>query len=170
MSDTNEFDTSVSDDAGPGVLRQKLEQALAVLRTKEKELADLRTAESQRSVKQTWDELAVPDAIRKLYKGEETAEAIASWWNDSKALFNVQAAEEQPQALQPTEAELAQQQAAQQFQEASGLGTNGLQSGFDAVMREAEQAAQAYKAGTMSRADFDAAKARVHEGMHTPTH
>jgi len=151
---SDEFDTSVEDNTQPGVLRQKLEQALAALKQKDKELADLRTAEAQRSVKSTWDELKVPDAIRKLYNGDTSPDAIKSWWEDSKGLFNVQAGEEQPTGQEPSQEELAQRNAAQLLQEASGLGTSGLQGGNAAAFAKAQEIKS--KGTGATQADLDA--------------
>lgn len=169
MSDTsqNEFET-VDENAEPGQLRQRLEQAIAALKAKDKELAELKTVEAQRSVKATWDELKVPDVIRKLYNGDTSADAIKAWWEDSKGLFNIEQAAEQPSRPEPTPEQVAQQKAAQQFQEASGLGTNAINSGFDAAQAKAQNAIEAYRNGQMSRADFEAAKAEVYGATNTP--
>lgn len=168
MSDTpSEFDTT-DDNAQPGVLRQKLEQALAVIKQKDKELADLNAFKASISVKATWDELKVPAPIREFYKGEQTTEAMKEWWEASKGFFNIPVAEDAPADEQPTPEQVAQQQAAQQFQEAQTLGTNAIQSGFDAVKKTAENATEAYRNGQMSRADFLAARDKVYEGLNTP--
>jgi hypothetical protein len=167
VSDISEFET-VDDNAQPGVLRQKLTEAYALVKQKDKELAELNAFKAGISVKATWDELKVPDAIRKLYNGDTSADAIKAWWNDSKGLFNVEQAAEQPGQPEPTPEQVEQQQAAQQFQEAQNLGTNAIHSGFDAVKQAAESAAEAYRNGQMSRADFDAARAKVYEGLNTP--
>jgi len=165
----NEFET-VDENAEPGKLRQLLAQAHATLKQKDKELADLNAFKASISVKATWDELKVPDRIRKLYNGDTSADAIKAWWEDSKGLFNVESAEEQPAEQQLTPEQVEQQQAAQQFQDASSLGTNAIHSGFDAVKQKADNAAEAFKAGRMSRADFDAARAAVYEGLNTPAY
>lgn len=170
MSDINEFET-VDDNAQPGVLRQKLTEAYALVKQKDKELAELNAFKAGISVKATWDELKVPAAIRKMYEkgnGEKTPDAIKAWWEESKPLFNIEVAEAEQVEQQPTPEEVEQQQAAQQFQEAQNLGTNAIHSGFDAVKQAADNAAEAYRNGQMSRADFDAARAKVYEGLNTP--
>lgn len=169
MSDINEFET-VDDNAQPGVLRQKLTEAYALVKQKDKELAELNAFKAGISVKATWDELKVPDAIRKLYNGDTSADAIKAWWNDSKGLFNVEQAAEQPGQPEPTPEQVEQQQAAQQFQEAQNLGTNAIHSGFDAIKQEAANLAASFRAGRMSSADYDAAKAKLNEAMNTPVY
>ena len=164
----SEFET-VDDQTQPGVLRQKLEQAIAALKQSNARITELETAATQRTVEATWNELKVPDAIRKLYNGDTSPDAIKAWWQESQGLFNVQAAEETPQAQEPTPEQAAQQAAAQQFQEASGLGANAFNAGFDSVQQQAKNAIEAYKAGQMSRADYDAAVAKIYEtGLNTP--
>lgn len=170
MSDTpNEFET-VDDEQEPGKLRQLLKQAHAQLKQKDKELTELRTVESQRAAKATWDELKVPAKIRALYNGEKDPAAMKQWWDEYREVFNVEVAEEQPVEPQPTPEEQAQQQAAQQFQDASTLGTNAIHSGFDAIKQEAANVAASFKAGRMSRADYDAAVTKLNESMNTPAY
>lgn len=164
-----EFET-VDDTTQPGVLRQKLEQAIALLRQKDQEITTLKTAETQRTVESTWSELKVPDAIRKLYNGDTSADAIKAWWEDSKGLFNIQVAEEQPAAPELTPEQQAQHAAAQQVQDASAMGANAFHAGFETVQQQAKNAAEAYKNGTMSRADYDAAITKVYEATKTPAY
>ncbi len=169
MSDTlNEFET-VDDNTQPGKLRQLLEQALAANKQLTQKVTDLETADKQRTVESTWNDLKVPDAIRKLYNGDTSPDAIKAWWDDSKGLFNIQVAEEQPAQPQLTPEQQAQQAAAQQFQEASAIGNNAFHAGFDAVQKQATDAKQAYANGQMSRADFDAALKQVYQGLGTRT-
>jgi hypothetical protein len=163
VSDTpnEEFD-QVDDEEQPSKLRQLLKQKAAENKQLLEKLAALESAEVQRSVKATWDELKVPDVIRKLYTGDTSTDAIKAWWNDSKGLFNIQAAEETPAPPEPTPEELAQQEAAQRFQDASSLGTNAIQSGFDAIKAQVEQAKG------LRGTDYEAAKAKIYEQMGTP--
>lgn len=163
MSDTaNEFETVDENEQEPGKLRQLLKQAHAQLKQVTKERDDLNAFKAQISVNSTWDELKVPDRIRKLYNGDTSADAIKAWWEDSKGLFNVEVAEAAAAERQPTPEELEQQQAAQQFQDASSLGTNAIHSGFDTVKQSVENATEAYRNGG-SRADFDAARRKIYE-------
>lgn len=166
MTDNPEF-AQVDDNTQPGVLRQKLEQALAVLKQKDQEIAALKTAETQRTVESTWNELKVPDAIRKLYNGDTSADAIKAWWEDSKGLFNIQAADEAPAVQQPPSSErLAAIQAAQQFQQASTLGTDALNSGFDAATAASEKAKAILR--TKGRgADYEAARQEMYTALNT---
>lgn len=163
MSDTtNEFETVDDNEQEPSKLRQTIKRFAAEKAELLKKLEALESAEVQRSVKSTWDELKVPEVIRKLYTGDTSTDAIKAWWEDSKGLFNIQTAEETPAPPEPTPEELAERQAAQQFQEASGLGTNAIHSGFDAIKAQVE------KAKVLTGADYDAAKAQIYEAMGTP--
>lgn len=163
MSDTpNEFETVDDNEQEPGKLRQLLKQAHATLKQKDKELLELLSEKAATVAKTTWDELKVPAPIRDFYKGEQTPDAMKQWWEASKGFFNIEAGEEAPVTEQPSEQELAQQQAAQQFQDASSLGTNAIHSGFDAIKAQVEQAKG------LRGADYDAAKAKIYEAMGTP--
>lgn len=168
MSDIdNEFETPDENAQEPGQLRQLLKQAHAQLKAVTKERDELNAFKASLSVKATWDELKVPDAIRKLYNGDTSTEAIKAWWEDSKGLFNIEQAAEQPAEQQLTPEQVEQQQQAQQFQDAQALGSNAIHSGFDAVKRAAENAAEAYRTGQMSRADFNAARKAHYEATGT---
>lgn len=165
MTDNPEF---ILDDGADGQdaskLRQLLKQAHATLKQKDQELEALRSAEVQRTAKATWDELKVPDRIRKLYQGEQTPEAMKQWFEEYRDIFNVEVAEEQPGEPQLTPEQVAQQAAAAAFQEASSLGSDALNSGLDAVNAKV-QAAKGLKG-----ADLAAAKAEVYKALGFPEH
>lgn len=171
MSDTavGEFD-QVDDNTQPGKLRQLLEQALAANKQLTTKVTDLETAATQRAVDSTWNELKVPDVIRGMYTGDKTADAIKAWWDSAKGLFNVEAVEQQAPEVQAqvTPEQQANLQAAQQFQQASGLGDSGFVTGFEATQKQAAETAEAYKTGRMSEADFLAARDKFYEGQGTP--
>lgn len=153
VSDNSEF---VDDDTtqDPGKLRQLLKQAHATLKAKDKELEDLRSAESQRTVKSTWDELKVPDVIRGFYNGDKTPDAMKQWWEASKGFFNIEASVEQPAVQeQETEQQREHREAAERYQEATSLGSDALEGGFDAAVEKAKQAAK-----TLTGTDLAAAK------------
>jgi len=166
VTENNEF-ASVDENTQPGKLRQLLEQALATNKQLTEKISALETAEAQRSVQATWNELKVPDAIRKLYNGDTSADAIKQWWEDSKGLFNIQAVEEQAPAVEQLTAEQqAAQQAAQQFQQASAIGTDspvGTSGAAEAKVAEAKQIARTKGRG----ADFEAARQAFYEATGT---
>ena len=152
MSDTNEF---VDDDTqqDPGKLRQLLKQAHATLKQKDKELADLLGEKAESAARSTWDELKVPDFVRGLYNGDNTPDAMKQWWETSKGFFNIEAVVDTPAGEQESDEQRTQREAAERYQEATGLGTDALEGGFDAAVAKAKQAAK-----TMSGADLKAAK------------
>jgi len=163
VSDNSEF---VDDDTqqDPGKLRQLLKQAHAQLKQKDKELEDLRTAEAQRTVKSTWDELKVPDFVRGLYNGDKTPDAMKQWWETSKGFFNIEAVEEAPaKQEQETEEQRAHREAAERYQEATSLGSDALAGGFDAAITKAQQAAK-----TLKGADLEAAKREFYQASGFP--
>jgi hypothetical protein len=162
VSDTNEFVTDDTDSQDPGKLRQLLKQAHATLKQKDQELESLRSQEAERSAQAAWDELKVPDAIRDFYKGEQTPEAMKAWWEDSKSFFNIEQAE-QDKTVQQTPEQQAQRAAAEQYQQAAGLGTDSLATGVEAAFAKA----QATK--TLGRgAEFDAARKALYEAQGVP--
>lgn len=164
MSDTsNEF---VDDDTtqDPGKLRQLLKQAHATLKQKDKELQDLLTEKATTVVKSTWDELKVPDFYRGLYNGDKTPDAMKQWWEASKGFFNIEAGEQSPAGeVQETDEQRAHRESAERYQEATSLGTDALQDGFDAVTVKAKQAAK-----NLSGADLAAAKAEFYRSTGLP--
>lgn len=134
-----------------GTLRKKLEDALSILREQNAELTKLRTERAETVLSQTWDELDVPQAIRKLYQGEKTADAIKAWWEDSRSLFNLQSADETPSE---TETEKARREQYQQVQGASAIGADTNVSGLDAALAKGVELKD--RAGATTQADRDA--------------
>lgn len=167
MSDTpGEFD-QVDIEQEPSKLRQLLKQAAVEKKQLLEKLSALESAETQRAIGSAWNELKVPAAIRELYKGEQSVDAIKSWVEAARGFLNLEAAADEPETPELTPEQQAQHAAAQQFQEASAIGANAFHAGFETVQQQAKNAAEAYKNGTMSRADYDAAVAKVYEGMQT---
>jgi hypothetical protein len=161
VSNTDEFVTDDSDSQDPGKLRQLLKQAHAQLKQKDQELESLRSQEAERSAQAAWDELKVPDRIRKLYTGDKDPAAMKTWWDEYRDIFNVDVAEEQKP--QETPEQEAQRAAAEQYQQAAGLGTDSLATGVEAAFAKA----QATK--TLGRgAEFEAARKALYEAQGVP--
>lgn len=147
----NEFSTTDANAQDPGTLRKLLEQKIAELKAVTAENVTLKSKQLEQQLGATWQELQVPDAIRKLYQGDPTADAIKAWWADSKGLFNIEVAAETP-VDSPEQVELAQQmQAAQQAATLGGDATSGGYAAFGAKAQEIKG-----KQGPVLQADLDA--------------
>lgn len=157
MSDNGEFNQDDNDgQQNGGTLRQKLEQALAALKAKDQELEALRSKETERTVKATWDELQVPAPIREFYKGDQTPDAMKQWWEASKGFFNVQAVEEKPAEQQElTPEQLAAQAAAEAFADASSIGRDAPAGAVNAIDAKVQAAKK------LKGADFEAAQREI---------
>lgn len=165
MSDTsNEFVLDDNDGANQsgGTLRQKLEQAVALLNQLKTENEQLKSEKTQRTVNETWDTLSVPAPIREFYKGDQTPDAMKQWWEASKGFFNIQATEEQGQAEELSPEQQANQDAARRYQEATSLGTDAITGGFDAVTAKVQQAKG------LRGAELAAAKAEIYKHLDVP--
>jgi len=160
VPDTNEFvldDTDGANQSG-GTLRQKLEQAVALLNQFKAENEALKSEKTNTVIKSAWDELQVPEFYRGLYNGDKTPDAIKTWWEASKGFFNIEANEEAPAGQeQETEQQREHREAAERYQEATSLGSDALTDSFDAVTAKAKQAAK-----SLSGADLAAAKAEYY--------
>ena len=163
MSDNNEFnqDDTNGQPSGSG-LRAKLEQALAENAQLKKQFEELQSKETERAVNTTWDELKVPDAIRTLYKGEQSVDAIKQWVEAGRGFFNFEAAQEAPVEQQATPEQLAAQAAAEAFADASSIGTDTNIGGVDALQAKV-QAAKGLKG-----AELAAAKAEIYKALQVP--
>lgn len=91
MSDEfNEFGgeeaTKKSDGGG---LRKFAEEQKARAEALEKELAELRKWRTEQSVKAIFDELKVPEKVRKFYSGEAEADKVKAWVEENADVFNL---------------------------------------------------------------------------------
>lgn len=106
------------------------------------QIAEFQTQQKQTQVKQTWDSLGVPEAIRGFYKGDDDAEAIKSWWEASKGFFNIPDPEGDKSGGTPPAppADPEQQNGLQQVAQAASLGQDQPASlTQDAIMQAAQQ-------------------------------
>lgn len=87
MSDFNEFAPSETDD-GKG-LRSKLEGVLAQLKTVSAELETAKAERAQASLKNLFDELGVPEKVRKFYSGDADPAQVKTWVDENKDVFNL---------------------------------------------------------------------------------
>lgn len=166
MPDTNEFvlDDTDGNQSG-GTLRQKLEQAVALLNQLKTENETLKSEKTNTVIKSAWDQLQVPEFYRGLYNGDKTPDAIKTWWEASKGFFNIEAGEENKPAVQEQETEQQREhrEAAERYQEATSLGSDALTDSFDAVTAKAKQAAK-----SLSGAELAAAKAEFYRDSKLP--
>lgn len=138
MSDVNEFiDTDISAVQEPGKLRAHLEQMIALVKEKDQRISEMETQAADNAARSVWDELSVPQPIRDMYRGDTTPDGIRSWWDQSKNLFNLPAAEEAP-AETPEEKTRREQLAS--VQDASALGSDhNAGTGMDTFQRKAQE-------------------------------
>lgn len=179
--DANEFLSGVGTD-GDGdsdlvrFLRGKVKEAAKNLKTLHDENTAFKSAATKQTLESAWTELKVPEAVRKFYTGEPTADAVKTWFEENKAVFNLggeqKSETDQSQQLTPEQQAQASQLQAQlqSVQTATTIGTDiGNQLGFDAL--KAEGAALGQKSALTNMAELDAhlAKLGFGEGGVIPT-
>lgn len=98
--DANEFlssigvdpDGSDADTSAVKMLRKTVKELGAKLSAANDKIAAFEKEKTDGLISKTWEDLKVPEPIRKMYHGEKTPEAIKSWWQESKSFFNLEAA------------------------------------------------------------------------------
>lgn len=121
--DANEFLSDIPEDGQPtqgGVLRKKLEQALALLAEKDRVISGFRDEKIKTEVSEAWG--IVPEKFRGLYNGDpKDPKAISSWIEAASALGVIPAGEQKP-GSKPAE-DHPDTAALKQFSEAANLGS-----------------------------------------------
>lgn len=139
-----------------GQLRKLLEDQIKLNKNLQKQLDEMKSADVERAVADTWDNLKVPEGLRKGYRGDETPEAIASWWKDISPFVNVQSggddAGTQPQATTETDEQREQRQQIQATQRASGLGGDFASSVEEGIAKGQELRA---RGSAITQAELD---------------
>lgn len=152
MSDANEFiDTDTATIQEPGKLRERLETMIALVKEKDTRIAEMETQAAENSARVVWDDLGVPQPIRDMYRGDTAPDAIRSWWDQSKTLFNLPAAEAAPAE---TPEERARRDQLASVQDASALGTDtNAGTGTDTFYNAAQELKR--KSDRFTQADLD---------------
>jgi hypothetical protein len=99
MSDDFDADEFLTDDEGNEQedspllkkLRAELKKQAKERRAAEAKLLAIETESTQKTLNSVWDELNVPEKVRKFYPGESTAEAVKAWVADNAEVFNLSA-------------------------------------------------------------------------------
>lgn len=153
MSDSSEFIDlgDVSTIQEPGKLRERLETMIALVKEKDQKITDLETQAAVSAARTVWDELGVPQPIRDMYRGETGPDAIRSWWDQSKVLFNLPAADAAPAE---TPEDKARREQLSSVQDASALGTDhNAGTGMDGFYKQAQDLTR--KSDRFTQADLD---------------
>lgn len=168
--DANEFLSGVGSD-GDGdsdlvkLLRAKVREAAKRIKSLSEENAKFKEAETRKTLDATWEELKVPEAVRKFYTGEPTAEAVKKWFDENKAVFNLGGSSETDEDAgqeQTPEQQAQAQQLQQQLQgvtQAANLGFDAPNVGLEALAAQGQQLAG--KSAAANMADLDAYLAKL---------
>jgi hypothetical protein len=152
VSDLNEFiDGDANQIQEPGKLRERLETMIALVKEKDQKITDLETQAALNAARAVWDDLGVPQPIRDMYRGDTAPDAIRSWWDQSRNLFNVQVAEATPAE---TPEEKARREQLASVQDAAALGSDhNAGTGLDGFHRKAMDLSR--KSDRFTQADLD---------------
>lgn len=135
-----EIDSSLADASNDTPLVKNLRSAIKRLGQEKAALAakvtEFETSANKAKLDAVWDQLKVPAAIRSMYRGDESSEAIASWWNDSKTLFKL---DETPGETPPAGQLDSEHSDLQAFNQAANLGTDGDPDGQHAFTAKAKE-------------------------------
>lgn len=157
MSD--EFLTDPGKDADGSALRKFAEAQKAKAETLEKQLNELLTEKTERSRKDVFEQLKVPEGIRKFYSGDVTADAVKAWIEENKTVFNFGDVSTTSEGANPDTSadnipdEVRQQ--VEQLQQTQNLGRdNGGAVGLDAKLAKLKTAVTG--STRVSEADLEA--------------
>lgn len=140
--DADEFLADATDEhGGGGVLRKKLEQAIALLKEKEKLIQGFQDKEAEKAAEAAWGN--VPKEYRALYSGDtKDAKAISAWVEAATTLGVIKADEQADKAAknQVSEEDALRNEALQQFAGTADMGSDSDTNGLDTWLQQAKQA------------------------------
>lgn len=153
MSD--EF-TTPGDDANTSgsSLRSALEAQIERNKKLEKDLADLKSAQTKLEIDEAWK--GVPEQYRVAYKGDESPDKIREWWGQAAPLFGVaDSAGQETAPVEETEEQVAEREAQQNFQAASSFGSDSHTTVQAALNKAQALRSPQNPSGRVLRADVD---------------
>ncbi len=143
-------DPAKAESMSGGNLRKILEKALREKAEADARIAALEADAASRQVTDTWEKLGVPEAIRKTYRGTQSAEEITSWWEESKGFYNLDAVNN---TATETREQADAQQALSAVQQAGALGSSA-NTGYEAALSKATEIQTKIASGAASKADL----------------
>jgi len=141
--DADEFLTSIGVEENESnsnvvkLLRKQLKDLGKQLKDATTQIQSFEAEKVKASLDGTWKDLGVPEVLREDYHGEQTADAVKTWWEARKGFFNLPT---EQQATEVTQQQTQQAQDLQAVTQAANLGQDQVNNlSLDAFKQKAAE-------------------------------